>query len=638
MLNSKKNLTVALFVSTIAVTNANAQFFDLTEQGSTTQINKPTGNYQSSPTEIFNADKIETNPQLETSGDEGGFVSAQDPDLESMKNENSFNAFPVANGFDAFSSESLVSEEKVKDQIRDLNQLDSIGYLDANFDEALWLGVSYDYAKARFDKVDSIKSVHIKNIVRNMLMTKARPPKSENSWLELRMNTLLSMGKLSDVKLLLKEVKSKELLLLKHEGLSSLYIQANMLEEGIFSFIKESLKQNPSNLNYKKALLISLYKQGKTSQAKLTFNALNDIDKTVEESNFGKLFTSLLNSESLDVSGLSKLDTFDQYLIALNPSIFTNINFTNFTDQTLLSLIENTSEKDNKVKYAEILMNKFPYSYNIDYLTSTYLMYNFEPKDLSTPLNFIQKSDNDFEKRALLYQASKVNGLNSTKALSLKKLWESYRAAKLNNIKFLITEKTQNISVNSSIAWFSIDLLKNELKQAQIEYSTLKTLYENIDNTYSNANILNLQIAVEFLRKTSVITSNFDKIQEYKETLDAWFNANKIETKQDYNYVLKVLTLLDALEGPIPDEMWAKLYEKSYLESKVESNPVWLRLMTSSVEKDEKGKSLLLIAEKFANNTENTLDPQTLANIIAALNFLNMPQEMAMIGMNSIIK
>jgi hypothetical protein len=103
-------------------------------------------------------------------------------------------------------------------------------------------------------------------------------------------------------------------------------------------------------------------------------------------------------------------------------------------------------------------------------------------------------------------------------------------------------------------------------------------------------------------------------------------------------HVLRVLTLLDALEAPIDENIWAKLYEKSNLEAKTDSNPVWLRLITSSMQKEEKGKSLLLVLEKFAKQNAADMDPQTLANIISALNYLNMPQEMALVGTNAIVK
>jgi hypothetical protein len=104
--------------------------------------------------------------------------------------------------------------------------------------------------------------------------------------------------------------------------------------------------------------------------------------------------------------------------------------------------------------------------------------------------------------------------------------------------------------------------------------------------------------------------------------------------------VLKVLTLLDALEAPIPDEMWVSVYENSkYASSRANAvSPVWLRLITSSIQKEEKGKALLLVAEKFADSTAANMEAQTLANIIATLNFLNMPQDMALIGVDAIVK
>ncbi|HAG52203.1 MAG TPA: hypothetical protein DCL21_00250, partial [Alphaproteobacteria bacterium] len=583
------------------------------------------------------SDRVEENPTLDTSGDEVGFIPAKNPDLQAELKEDFYKPMPVANGYDSFSN-SMVSEEAVKDQIRDLKQLDYVGFLDPNFDEALWLGVDYNYAKNKFSNFSDIKSIHMKKIVRNMLMAKARAPQTSESWLALRLKTLLEMGNLSDVKLLLKEVKPKELELLKHQELNSYYLQANMLENNTEGFIKKVLGQDPKNLNYKKSFLISLYNSGKTSQAKLTFNALTDVDKQVEISNFGKIFTALLNAEELDVAPLGKLDIFEQYLIALNSSLFTNVKYAKFADQTLLVAIENATDLSEKTMFAELLMQSYPFSYNTDKLTSVYDEHKFSSKDLSVPLNYLKNSEDEYKNRAVLYQASKISGLNSTKALSLKKLWENYSANNLGNLKFLITEKTQDISVNSSIAWFSLHLLKNELKQANLDYTTLKTLYENIDNTYVNTNIINLQIAVEFLRKTSLISTDFDSIQDYKETLNAWFKSKNIQTKTEYAYVLKVLTLLDALEAPITEEMWTKLYEKSYLESKADANPIWLRLVTASMQKEEKGKSLLLVSEKFVKNTEQTLDPQTLANIIACLNHLNMPQEMALVGMNAIVK
>jgi len=642
MLNSSKKITSAVLFSTVALSTANAQFFDLNEQGQANRISKPSGNYRTSEVaaplnEALTSDKVEENPTLETSGDERGFVPAENPDAQAEAKERAYKEIPVASGYDSFSN-SMVSEEAIKDQIRDLKQLDYIGYLDPNFDEALWLGVDYNYAKNKFANFGDVQSIHIKKILRNMLMAKARAPQTDESWLALRLKTLLEMGNLSDVKLLLKEVKTKELELLKHSELNSYYLQSNMLEENTLSFIKKSLEQDPKNLDYKKSFLINLYNTGKVSQAKLSFNALVDMESQVGESNFGKIFNALLNAENLDVASLGKLDIFDQYLIALNSALFTNVNYAKFADQTLLISIENATDLSDKTNFAEILMQNYPFSYNTDNLTRVYDEHEFTSKDLSVPLNYIKKSENEFKNRAVLYQASKISGLNSTKALALKKLWENYSANNLANLKFLITEKTQDISVNSSIAWFSLDLLKNELKQANIDYATLKTLYENIDNTYVNTNIINLQIAVEFLRKTSLISTDFDSIQDYKETLNTWFNSKDIQTKANYAYVLKVLTLLDALEAPVSEDMWAKLYEKSYLESKADANPIWLRLVTSSMQKEEKGKSLLLVSEKFIKNSEQTLDPQTLANIIACLNYLNMPQEMALVGMNAIVK
>ena len=641
MLNSKKSMAV-LMLSTFTLSNANAQFFDLTDQGSQTEILRPTGNYQSSAAlpESLTADVVEFNPQMDTTGDEGGFIPEQDPDAN-ISQEDTFSTMPVSTGFGSFADSSTITEEEVSDQVRTLAQLDNVGYLDANFDEALWLGVSYDYAKARFSNFKNIKSVHVRNIAKNMLMAKARAPQSDNSWLGLRMQTLHDMGNLSDVKLLFKEIKAEELKDINDKQLNTLFIKAQMLEENTLDFIRTALESDSSNLDYKKALLINFYNNGmQSNQISLTFNALKDQDSTVADSNFGKLYSALINKTEFDAAELKGLDTYDQYVIALNPTLFKNVNYSTFTDLTLMKLVKNAINVEDKVKYAEVLMNKYPFAYNIETLTSLYSSYSFETKDLSTPLNFINKSDNEIEKRALLFQASKVNGLNSTKALALKKLWENYDASKLSNIKYLINDRTQGITINSSIAWFSIDLLKNEIKQAQIEPRVLKTLYENIDNAYSNSNILNLQIAVEFLRQTSVLSNDFDSIQEYKDTLQAWFKANKINSKSEYDYVLKVLTLLDALEAPIPDDMWTKVYEQSqYASTKANAiSPVWLRLITSSIQKEEKGKALLLIAEKFADSSAANMEAQTLANIIATLNFLNMPQDMALIGVDAIVK
>ncbi len=638
MLNSKRKIAVGMLFSTLAATSANAQFFDLTEQGSVSQINRPTGNYQSSANSLNDeslfADRVEENPVLDTSGDEGGFIPTVNPD-ETVTQE--VQSLPVAQGFDAFST-SLVNEEEVKEQLRDIKQLDYVGFLDENFDEALWVGVSYDYAKARFAQFKNIKSIHMRKVARDMLMSKARAPQTNNSWLALRLATLLEMGDLSDVKLLLKEVSPKELILLENAELNSLYLKAYLLEPATADFIKKLVSQDAKNLDYKKSLLISLYNQGKTSAVKLSFNALVDNDAQVENSNFAKIFSAVLNEKELDVANLTNLDVFEQYLIALNSDLFVNVDYTKFADQTLLVAINNATDLSEKTKVAEILMQNYPFAYPLATLTSVYDEHKFTSKDLSVPLTFIQNSNDEFKNRAVFFQASKVNGLNSTKAVALRKLWESYNKAGLENLKLLITEKTQNINVNSSISWLSIDLLKNELKQANLDASTLKTLYENIDNVYSNANILDLQIAVEFLRKTSLVTDNFDAIQSYKETLNAWFNSKKITTTAQYMHVLRVLTLLDALEAPIDENIWAKLYEKSNLEAKTDSNPVWLRLITSSMQKEEKGKSLLLVLEKFAKQNSADMDPQTLANIISALNYLNMPQEMALVGTNAIVK
>lgn len=634
MLNSKLKITATLLLTTALATTANAQFYDLDDQG----LAMPTGNYKATPAVFNESSEV---PQMETSGDEGGFVSEPIPEDELTSTQPvalPFNTLPVANGFDAFSNQ-MVAEETVKEQIRDIKQLDYIGLVDAKFDEALWVGVTYDYAENRFAKFKDIKSTHIKKIVRDMLMVKARVPQTDKSWLALRLQTLISMGNLSDVKLLMKSVAPKELVLVENEHLNNLYLQANLLEESSYSFIKQLLEQNPTNLDYKKSFLIHLYNQGKVDQAKLSFNALVDADENVKNSNFAQLFSASLNNKNIDLANMGKLDIYNQYLVALNPALFANVNFKHFADQTLLAAMENADSISDKTMYAEILMQNYPFAYKANYLTMAYEEHKFDTKDLSVPLKFIQNSQDEYVNRALLYQASKVKGLNSTKALSLKKLWESYVKNGLANLKFIVTEKTQEISVNSSIAWFSLDLLKNELKQAHIDYRTLNTLYENIDNAYMNASALNLQIAVEFLRKTSLVDANsFDSIQDYKETLQTWFDTKEIKTANDYNYVLKVLTLLDALQAPIADDMWASLYDYSYLAPKQEANPIWLRLITSAMQKEEKGKALLLVAEKFINNNEQSLDAQTLANIIATLNYLNMPQEMALIGVNSIVK
>lgn len=629
MLSSRTKITTALLLTTVAVTNANAQFYDLDDQG----LAMPSGNYKTENSFVETQEEVVP----ETSGDEDGFIPEQNPDLLVEKTEPTFKALPVADGFDAFSNQ-MVSEETVKEQLRDIKQLDYIGFLDANFDEALWVGVNYNYAKSRFAKFKDIKSIHARKIARNMLMAKARVPQTEESWLALRLETLLSMGDLSDVKLLLKDVKAKELTLLENSQLNSLYLKANLLDSQTANFIKQILEQDSSNVDYKKSFLINLFNNGKQSQVKLSFNALVDADENIKNSNFASVFSAVLNNEELDLAEFASLDIFEQYLVALNSDLFKNVNYNNFTDQTLLVAIENATDLSEKTMFAELLMQNYPFSYNLDILTSVYAEHKFSTKDLSVPLSYLQKSENKFASRALLFQASKVNSLNSTRALSLKKLWESYSASNLANIKYLITEKTQEIAVNSSIAWFSMDLLKNELKQAHVDNKTIKTLYENIDNAYMNSSILNLQIAVEFLRKTSLQGGNFDEIQDYKDTLQTWFNAKEIKTSADYNYVLKVLTLLDALEAPIPEEMWTDLYDYSSLEKKVDANPVWLRLITSAMQKDEKGKSLLLVLEKFVNKNEQSIDPQTLANIIACLNYLNMPQEMALVGVNAIIK
>jgi hypothetical protein len=634
MPNFNKKTIISLLLLQALHTNANAQFYDLDSQGAA----MPSGNYKASIDKTLPVftDAV-SKPEFDTSGDDEGFTPEVNPDIEAMKQEQKFEALPVASGFDAFSNQ-MFDEENIKEQLRDIKQLDYIGYLDPNFDEALWLGVSYDYAAKYFADFKNIKSIYVKKTMRDMLMAKARIPQSEKSWLALRLKTLIDMGNLSDAKLLLKEVKPKELVLLKNTELNSLYLQANMLDNQTSGFIKDLLEQDSNNLNYKKAFLINLFNQGKEEQAKLSFNAFTESNEELKNSDFAKIFQALLNTKELSLDDSHALDIYTQYLVALSPSLFTNVELSKFKDQTLLVALNNADSLQDKTKYAELLMQKYPFSYSLEYLTAVYEEYKFEAKDLSVPLKYIQDSKDDYANRALLFQASKIKGLNSTKALALKKLWESYDANSLANLKSLINEKTQDIAINSSIAWFSLDLLKNELKQAYIDNRTLNTLYENIDNAYMNTSALNLQIAVEFLRRTSLVTSDFDSIQDYKETLKAWFKSKEIKTPEDYNNVLKVLTLLDALDAQIPDDIWASLYEHADLAKPSTSNPVWLRLITSAMQNNEKAKSLLLVSSKFITDDEQSLDPQTLANIIACLNYLNMPQEMALVGINAIVK
>lgn len=644
-----KKMSMVLAVMTCLNVVANAQFYDLNEAAEPEIPNYNSNVYQQSnepvTTHPLFAEGVEENPNLETSGDENGFIPESNPDTsikytQQQAPQNEF-AFPVAEGLDSFSG--MIAEEKIDEKLRDLTQLDSIGFLDSNFDEFLWKGVSFELLQEKLSNISSNKigSIHIEKILRNMLLAKTQAPQMPEgqSWLAFRMNTLNRLGYLSDVELLMKDIKERELLLLNNPQLTNLYLQVNALNPGIDSLIRKSLSQDSSNVSYKKYLLLNLYKQGKINQAKLTFQALTDFDSNVKKSVFAKLYSALLNNEMADLIHADRnLDIFEQYVIALKPELFKNVKYYTFKDKILVDAIEATNELSTKTEIAETLMNTYPYSYNIDTLVKVYEEYKFAVQQLSVPLKFLQISEDKHKNRALLFQSSKNASLNSTKALSLKKLWESYENNDLQNLKTLVNERTQGILLNSSIAWFSKDVLKEQLLRANIDLETLKVLYQNMDQVNNGVQFLDLQIALEFLRRTSVIGVNFDSIQEYKDTLYRWFNANKLDSSENYEYVLKVLTLLDAMQASIPDEIWTELYEKSSLGStKSEINPIWLRLVSSAIEKGEKGKALLLVIDSFVNKQSSDLDPQTLANIISCLNFLNMSQEVGLIGLQAIL-
>ncbi|MCP4354641.1 MAG: hypothetical protein GY793_03210 [Proteobacteria bacterium] len=618
-----------------------AQFYDLNET-SNEQIFKADEQEENQSGISFIEDGISEEPLIETSGDEGGFIPEQDPDIFEISKENSKRqdtTIPIADSLETFSGK--IAEESIKEQLRGLAQLDHIGFLDPNFDENLWKGVSFEQAKKKLQAVGSSKigSIHAKRILRNMMVAKATPPKAlaNQSWLLLRLQTLADMGNLSDIQLMTKEINPKELLMLGNMELNKFYLQSNILNADVNVFLKTLLQNNPSDGDLKKLFLINLYSQNKIQQAKLSFQALTDSNTNVANSGFAKIFSALLNEDRLNLVN-SELNVYEQYVVALNPELFEDVNYAKFKDKILLNVVNKAKDLKTTVNVAETLMNVYPYSYNIDNLNKVYEEYRFSAKDLSVPLKFMKRSTNEYKKRALLYQSSKIAGLNSTKAVALKKLWESYEKAGLNNIKLLITEKTQSIALNSSIVWFSQDILKGQLLHANIDYSTLKILFENIDQGYANSKFLNLQIALEFLRRTSVVGVNVDSIQDYKEILAYWFNANKLNSKENYNYVMRVLTLLDAMQAPIPEEIWTALYEKSSLyEKSAQSNPIWLRLVSSAIEREEKGSALLLIIDSFVNKKPADLTPQTLANVISCLNFLNMTQEMTLIGMEAIL-
>lgn len=539
-------------------------------------------------------------------------------------------------------NKGLAAENSEKASVKPLNDMPvltnlteadvaSVGLLnaDSGFNNNVFDTVSRESAENFIQKVttSNLQSTSLNKLVLNLLLTQANAPEGDNqsnsSWLAFRIQNLFNLGEFRHAELLLSKAGLTPQNLNQHEGLPAIWVQSKLVQGDLQSacpFVRENIL-NAGNVFWRKALLTCQLLTGDEKGFELSLNMLDQKTRR-EDALLYSLFDAVQGNADMPILKVDQeLSALHTAVLLSSPDLVTPNIVPLLPDVALNKLAKNVAlNMSLRIQAAESLVERFNFFDDIALLGLLYDKADFDPKVVESPgvERFAEAEVDGSIARALLWQGAKVSGLPSTRALTMKALWDRAYRDKMFRLAARLKPELRGIQADTNLAWLAPQVIEHSLLNGDFEHA--QTWWGALKSNRSLSNQLaqkraEIAIYMSFVEK-EVSTPNFNQ----------WLKTKSMSDEQDRQFIEMLLSLLEASEITFPDHVWQEMAQHitSYANQSQDMGALWLRLLGNHLEKQNMVPALNLIYQPFVEYKMDQVSVQTLSNVMTSLNFLGL--------------
>lgn len=548
-------------------------------------------------------------------------------------------AVPVMSSPTTAESPTAVLSEELPPQTRTAAEVAGAGVLgvaQAGFSADLWAGLDRTQADRRLTRLksDTLRSGTARRLLQRALLTAATPPEgaAKDSWLAVRVDALHAMGVADAAAALVAPYKEAELAAL---GLERPWVESKLLGGEVgpaCGFVKTFILNSDAPF-WRQALLVCHALAKDTDALRVSLDVATESDRRLDPLLFGLLDAGQEGGPSPRLKPDTVLTPLQAALYAAYPALVAPDVITRLPDRVLRGLVGRAAlPLSLRLQAAEKLVNDFGTAPDVDTLVKLYESARFTDETLAAPLKYVQNEADGSLARALLWQASGVANLPSGKALVLKVLWERAEADGLIDLPASLTPDRRGLVPEVNLAWFSPFVARAALRSGNLP----------VAKAWTQPMSQNRNLSRELVQARADLTLMFGLLegQLAPDVLTAWWQTQNLSTPQGMQKALRVLTLLEAMDMPVPTDLWADLHTRlnDVVDRTAGPGPVWLRLLGSSLEAGHVGDAVLLIAEPTLHRHPAALAPQGVANMVSGLRFLGLKNDAASLALESLLQ
>lgn len=520
--------------------------------------------------------------------------------------------------------------------------LPSFGILTAEnggFEANLWQGMTEEHATKLLQKIQahSIKSQTMRLLMQRALLTNATAPRSAdniNNWLSERIKTLHSLGYAEAAHLLLKDFQSAWIA--EYPDMAQVWVE-NLLMTGEPDVACQFIKQHILNENtpfWRQSLLVCQAIDRDVKGLQLSLDLASAEDKKSNLLLYQLLNALLSKEETPRLKPDQVFEPLHAVMYSYYPHLMTPDALIRLPDMLLRRIVENKAlTESSRIQAAEKLVNNFAVTEDVQALISLYAEPAFSEAELNNPLGSVETITDNSLARALLWQGIERSQLASAKSLMIKKLWELAEQDGFTHIPALLTPEEIQVASHPNLAWFAPLAVKSYLKAGDI--AKARNWWYLIENNKRPSKDLLLA-----QRELSPIFSLLDG-QALTHDLITLIKGYDVKGAKDINNVQRILSTLEANNIEISPEVWLALHDKvndSYVDQGKGPGQLWLKVLGSSLEKGYIGETILILAEPLVFQSPDKMMPQSLANIIAGLRFVSLPEDAERLSVETLLQ
>lgn len=494
------------------------------------------------------------------------------------------------------------------------------------FSDKLWAGVDRAYADRVLEQIQA-KGVHSYSgmkLLQRMLLTAAEAPAGDGkgNWLAVRVNTLHALGFADAGRALLRGISRPETL---PADVARVWVESNLMTgdtKRACQYVKQQVL-NTDDPFWRQAVMVCQTLQGDKEGLRLSLDAAAEGVRS-SDPNLTQLLRVAQSDKGIVPDIKSRvLPPLQAVVVRFTPLLLNEKTALQLPDALQRQVMNDANlSVILRTQVAENLVADYGLEEDLKALLGLYAQYGFTEMDFVDAKAAAKQQNTAVSGRALLWQAAGKPELDTDRALLLQDLWDRAAADGLATLAVNLAPELRNIQPTPALAWFAPDVITAQLQVGRIQAA--EPWWQVLNENQS--------LSKELLAKRTSLNLVFGVVNGNlkNEDLRAWWDNQNISSKPVQAYVLRVLTLLEAMGQTVPADIWQALHAKlNDVQGENGHTPggLWLRMVGSSLDAGRTGETLLLLVEPLQYVPLNGLAPLALGNIVTGFKFMNMTAE-----------